>query len=158
MAVRLRSQHGSRHIDYNPVSAATADVRDRTAESQRARGAEPYTGSGNFSTRNWRNLRSTKHAYFRKSQPTNGYTSAAVANGRSSQKASSQTRPFNFASFCRASRRGQPMAAVPTFNQLFVPATFTTTSNSTLGPRLTSSTRIRSSFPCSVFPSSSVAV
>ena len=38
------------------------------------------------------------------------------------------------------------------------PATFTTTSKSTRGPRLTSSTRILSSFPCSVFPSSSVAV
>ena len=36
-------------------------------------------------------------------------------------------------------------------------ATLTTTSNKILGPRRTSSTRIRSSFPCSVFPSSSVA-
>jgi len=40
----------------------------------------------------------------------------------------------------------------------FPPATAVTTSNKILGPRRTSSTRIRSSFPCSVLPSSSVAV
>jgi hypothetical protein len=40
----------------------------------------------------------------------------------------------------------------------YFPAIAATTSNKIRGPRLTSSTRIRSSFPCSVFPSSSVAV
>ena len=40
----------------------------------------------------------------------------------------------------------------------YFPATAATTSNKTRGPRRTSSTRIRSSFPCSVLPSSSVAV
>jgi len=45
-----------------------------------------------------------------------------------------------------------------TEKKCYFPATAATTSNKIRGPRRTSSTRIRSSLPCSVFPSSSVAV